>query len=193
MTVLHLGVYDQPYSVNVALRRQITKTYKSGETHSYTMPAPGAETTVDVATWLEAKYHVMEVFYHLYEKPIGEAFIQGLEGAVESMMMGGPPTINPYGTATNYIQDWFRRYLTEGQPTQAESQGTPGVPTKRALSGISSRFKKGVRSDVQGKRRPSFVDTGLYENSFVAWVDDDAPTGANPRPRPKTVPPIPAP
>lgn len=182
---LHLGVYDTPYTVHVALRRQITKTYKSGETHSYSMPAPGAETTGDVATWLENRYHVMGIFYQLYSKPIGEAFVQSLEGTVESLMMGAPVQQNPFGTVTNFIQDWFRRYLSEGE---IEKLGIPGVPTQAALHRESARLKAGKKKG--GPPRPSFIDTGLYENSFVAWVGDDAPSGENPSPRPKTAPPL---
>jgi hypothetical protein len=182
---LHLGVYDTPYSVKVSTRREIVRTYKSGEVARFSMPAPGAETTYDVAQWLEARYHVMQVFYMLYNKPIGEAFVQSLEGTVESLLMGAPPAQNPFGTATNYIQDWFRRFLSEGE---IERLGIPGVPTRAALNRESARLKAGKKKG--GPPRPSFIDTGLYENSFVAWVGDNPPAGENPSPRPKTAPPL---
>jgi len=47
-----------------------------------------------------------------------------------------------------------------------ETLGYPGVPTRAALMGVNSRLKK-----RRGKRRPSFRDTGLYQASFMAWVD----------------------
>jgi hypothetical protein len=47
--------------------------------------------------------------------------------------------------------------------------GYPGVPTKASLDGVSHRFKN--KRGAPG--RPSFSDTGLYEDSFVAWIDAD--------------------
>ena len=40
----------------------------------------------------------------------------------------------------------------------AEMNGTEGVPTKRALDGISKRFKW-----KKGEVRPSFIDTGMFQ------------------------------
>jgi hypothetical protein len=37
-----------------------------------------------------------------------------------------------------------------------------------ALHGVSHRFKHPY---ARRARRPSFIDTGLYQNSFAAWVD----------------------
>ncbi|EJC5177426.1 DUF1353 domain-containing protein [Salmonella enterica] len=43
--------------------------------------------------------------------------------------------------------------------------GTEGVPTARALEGISKRFK-----NRKGEPRPSFIDTGMFQASMRAWV-----------------------
>jgi hypothetical protein len=43
--------------------------------------------------------------------------------------------------------------------------GMPGVPTRRALDGISKRLK-----NKKGDPRASFVDTGTYQAAMRAWV-----------------------
>ena len=41
-----------------------------------------------------------------------------------------------------------------------------GVPTGAAKKGVNHRLK--IR---RGKRRPSFIDTGILRTNFVSWVD----------------------
>ena len=79
--------------------------------------------------------------------------------AVESVLMGTPQT-DPFGAASGDIEKAFREMLTAGT---LDGLGYPGIPT--AASGNGSLRKVGVHP------RPSFVDTGNYENSFKAWVD----------------------
>lgn len=147
---LHLGVADVPYS--------------SAPRAPGAPPTTGKETTGDVAGWLETKYHVMETFWNQKGDEAGEKLAEGLQGAVESLIMGAPPQHNPYGTGTQEIEDLFRRFLSEAD---IEKLGVPGVPTKAALDRRSARFKKGKGPN----RRPSFIDTGLYQSNFRSWVD----------------------
>lgn len=150
MTTLHLGVVDVPYSQAPSPRQR--------------QPKAGTVTTGDVATWLENKYHVMEVFW---EEKADAVIVPMLEksitGAIENLFLGAPPSNDPFGGATSKIEDAFKLFLTT---KEIERLGIPGVPTEAAKRGFSHRFKN------PGKRRaarPSFIDTGLYVASFKAW------------------------
>ena len=145
MPVLHLGVIDQPYN----------------EPPGKGQKRIGAETTGDVAEILEKKYHVMEVFYGKYKADIAKDLETSLVGALENLLMGAPATADPFASASSKIENKFRKFLTN-----KEMDGRAGIPTEASLLGISHRFKR-----MRGPPRPSFIDTGLYENSFKAWID----------------------
>lgn len=153
MPILHLGVIDQPYNQRPApTNRKRPKV------------AAGTQTTGDVAGWLEDKYHVMETFYELHKDDVfAKALEDGIEGALQSMIMGGPATLDLYGAATSAIEIAFKKFI---DLKEMDALGYPGVPTHASIVGIRSRFKS--RRDPG---RPSFQDTGLYETSFRAWVD----------------------
>lgn len=139
MPVLHLGVIDVPYA-----RR-------------------GGKTTGDVAEILEAKYHVMEMFYQQNEVFVAKSLEKSVAGTLESLLLGAPLSIDAFGAGTSRIEDRFKQFLSR---REIERLSYPGVPTQAALKGVSHRLK-GKRS---GRRRPSFIDTGLYQSSFKAWV-----------------------
>jgi hypothetical protein len=148
MTVLHLGVVDIPYNLPAPKRRNKV----------------GAQpTTGDVAGWLENRYHVMEHFWQIHQADVAGAVERSLAGALETVLMGGPPSHDPFGTAAGAIEEEFRR-MVEGK--ELDRLGYPGIPTRASLEGVSHRFKA-----KKGPPRPSFVDTGLYVASFKAWVD----------------------
>lgn len=152
MPTLHLGVIDLPYVAAPPAGRRRKKT------------VGGTVTTGDVAGFLEAKYHVMEVFAELHaEDTIAPALESSLAGALESILMGAPLSIDPYGSATSAIEDRFRQFIDQ---KEMDALGYPGVPTRASIIGIRRRFKN--RLDPG---RPSFQDTGLMESSFRAWVD----------------------
>lgn len=136
-TVLHLGVIEMPY-------------------------ADSDKTTGDVAEILEAKYHVMEVFFETNEREIGGFFAESMRGALENLIAGSPVTANPLVDAEGAVEDRFHRFIE-----QDEMDGlVPGVPTKAARRGVNHRLKI-----KRGDPRPSFRDTGLYEASFKAWTE----------------------
>lgn len=120
-------------------------------------------TTGDVAGFLEDKYHVMEVFFETHQKEIAGYLGESLKGALETLMMGGPGGLQ-FSSAGEDIKARFREFL---YMKEMDALGYPGVPTKASLKGVSHRFKN--KRGTPG--RPSFIDTGLYENSFTAWVD----------------------
>lgn len=146
-TVLHFGVIDIPYQARRGSKAQRT-------------------TTGAVAEILEARYGVMQNFYEQHEQEIADQLTQALVDSAEAMMQGAPTTLDPFGAATAKIEDSFKTFLSM---QEMDSLGVPGVPTKAAREGRSSRFKKGKGRGP----RPSFVDTATYENSFKAWVTTD--------------------
>lgn len=147
--ILHLGVIDIPHSDE------------------------GTATTGDVAQDLEDRYKVMQGFMDLHDQEVADDLADSMAGALESIMMGAPPSLDPFGTATSKIEGRFRTYL---EREEIASLGRPGVPTQAALRGTSHRFK-GKRNWIKngnkkqfGVRRPSFIDTGQYMTTFKVWV-----------------------
>lgn len=151
--ILHLGVLDIPYA-------QAPKRYRRRN-----KVAAGTQTTGDVATWLENRYGVMQAFANRYEDKIGQAVEQSVLGAVDSLLMGAPATLNAFGAATSQIEDDFKQFLSS---KEVETIGIPGLPSEAALRGVNHRMK---RPYVKRAPRPSLIDTGLYSASFKAWVD----------------------
>jgi hypothetical protein len=134
---LHLGVIDFPY------------TY-----------GDKAMTTGDVAVILEDKYEIMGTYWEKHGQEGADALAEGMAGTLESLLMGAPPTQDPFGTGTSKIEDGFRKFLDA-----REMDGIEGIPTQASLDGVNSRLKK-----QSGDQRPSFIDGGLYQSSFKAWV-----------------------
>lgn len=154
MFTLHFGVIDLPYSFRVPVAK---RGKRKGKRPS------GGQTTGDVAVWLENKYHIMEHFYQLKAQKIADACAKSLEGALENMALGAPPVTNPLQGAMSDVEASFKKFLAS---REIERQGYPGIPTQAALSGVNHRL-----SIKKGGRRPSFIDTGLYQSSFKAWAD----------------------
>jgi len=147
MPVLHLGVIDQPYNE------------PPGKGHNRT----GAKTTGDVAKILEGKYHIMEIFFEEHKEDIAKSLEISLQGALENLLNNSPISGKPFERASAQIENRFKKFISEGE---IERLGYPGIPTRAALRGVNHRLDK-----KRGPRRPSFIDTSLYENSFKAWVD----------------------
>lgn len=161
--VLHLGVIEVPY-VEAPEVKKIPRA-KKGKANKPLKASPELNmvTTVDVAQWLEKKYDVMQTFADQQEPAIAHVIEASLAGTLESIMMGAPANINAFGTAENEIGQMFRTFLDEEEVAAA---GVPGTPTAAALAGVNHRLKS-----KRGAPRPSFIDTGLYQASFRAWVD----------------------
>lgn len=152
MITLHLGVIVQPY------RAQSRRS--------------SAMTTGDVAEILEAKYGVMNAFAKVHGADIAGALEVSLGGAMETMsgnatVSGYRRASDPWGSATQAIQQQFRDFINS---REAENVGIPGTPTWAALLGVNHRLKHPYRKS--NPRRPSFRDTGMYVNSFRSWMTD---------------------
>lgn len=161
MTTLHLGVVDL----------------------SYTSADGQGTTTGDVAEYLEADYHVMEVFYELNKDFIADALTNAAAGAIESLMQGNNVTgLNGHVTTElknalgkrkiqgisvdGKIEERFRDFLAMGEMQKV----LPATqPIKAAVAGVSHRKKTPNAKD--NPSRVAFVDTGLYSAAFRAWLD----------------------
>ena len=118
----------------------------------------------EVAGFLEAKYHIFEIFFELHaEDTVAPALENSLQGALESVLMGAPASLDPFGGAMSAIEDRFRVFI---DTKEMDALGYPGVPTKASIKGIRRRFKN--RLDPG---RPSFQDSSLFESSVRAWVE----------------------
>jgi hypothetical protein len=162
MTVLHLGVIDQPY-------RHVGPGYRGRGRKRRPVKSVGSKTTFEVAEILERKYHVMELFFEAHADAILEHVVEAMQGATETALMTGTPpspSLDPTSTGMEHIRVMFNEFLDKEEMAHL---GVPGVPTLAAIHGVSHRF---AHPYAKGRgRRPSFIDTGLYETSFRAWVD----------------------
>lgn len=147
MTTLHLGVLDVGYT---------------GE--------EGATTTGDVAEFLEARYHIMRTFLELKEDKIAAVLVDQVAGAIESIAQGRRITPN-WKPSMGKIEQAFRDFLDAGEMQKQFAVASQPVPEaltiKAAAEGINHRMK----DPDTGKKRTAFIDTGLYQASFRAWVD----------------------
>lgn len=157
---LHLGVLDVPYATppkKVARARKGRQRLRGS--------ADGQTTTYAVARILEDKYGIMDKFFEAHRAEVEQAIASGYEAAVESVMLGADPeTLDPTGEAMSRVQELFHQFL-EGEEMAGLAQG---VPTAAALRGVSHRRAHPYSKD--NPRRPSFIDTGVFESSFRAWV-----------------------
>lgn len=163
MTVLHIGVIDIPYVSAPAPKKPMAqaKRGKANKPKKAPQAVAGSETTGDVATHLENKYHIMQTFADRHLPEIADSLAGSMASALESLMMGAPADISPFGAATSEITQKFKAFLDN-----KEMDGLPGVPTKAALDGVNRRLKT-----KKGPPRASFVDTTLYRDSSHSWVD----------------------
>ena len=135
MITLHLGVIDIPYEDE-------------------------GTTTGDVAERLEEKYRIMQTFFDRYGNEIADLMSKDLAANLENLMAGAPLSRDPLAESMSRVHDLFVAFLDN-----EEMNGMPGVPTRRALLGISKRFK-----NKKGDPRPSFIDTGTYQAAMRSWV-----------------------
>jgi hypothetical protein len=155
MPVLHLGVDDIPY---------VDKP-KPGQNKA----TPSTVTTGDVAGWLEDEYHIMEIFAQEHEADIAADLEGSIAGALESLLMGAPPALDPFGAATSAIEDRMKSFLTNGE---MDHLGYPGVPTQAAKDRAAGKARSARKvHKSKSNKAVSFIDSGLYQASMKAWVD----------------------
>ncbi|SAK53533.1 hypothetical protein AWB78_01335 [Caballeronia calidae] len=119
-------------------------------------------TTGDIATFIESEYHVMRTFLELYEGDISQLLADEITGAIESIAQGKPVTRLSFGVGTDRIAEKFRDYLDAREWKQTSGQAV-------AAADRGDNVRKKARKQDNG--RAEFIDSGLYQASFRAWVD----------------------
>ncbi len=102
----------------------------------------------------------MQTFFDRHGQDIAALMADDLAGGLENMLAGAPTPRDPFAESMSRVHDLFVAFLDN-----EEMNGIDGVPTRRALLGISKRFK-----NKKGNPRPSFIDTGTYQAAMRAWV-----------------------
>lgn len=163
MLTLHLGVLDLAYG-------------DAG--------ASGANTTGEVAEILESKYHVMRIFSDKNMALIEKAVADALDGELESARTGGrKPSIS--NLFTQKIDQRFREFLSNreiekvlpftiaaaeaGVSHRFKDVNNRAVSVESIVSGQAQNYKKVLK--MKRESRPEFIDTGLYQASFISWID----------------------
>jgi hypothetical protein len=140
MPVLHLGVVDVSYA-----------------------DGGGATTTGDVAGYLEDRYHIMRIFTEENEAFIGEVLVDEVAGAIESIAMGkrmGSLNLRP---AMGKIEARFRDALDSGELHRV-------LPATQQVNDTTLKTSLRKKAVKQESRRQAFIDSGLYQASFRAWL-----------------------
>lgn len=160
MTTLNIGVIDIPYAYEQEVLTKTGKPRKKGKKVQLSI------TTGEVAEYLENEYHIMESFWELYHEKITDRLIEDITGDLDKVLNGRAPSPDLFAGAAAEIETWFKRFLST---QEVEHVGIKGVPTQAALDGVSHRFAHPYASS--NPRRPSFIDTGLYQSSIKVWIE----------------------
>jgi len=123
--------------------------------------ADTGQTTGEVAEILEDKYGVMQKFADQNLDFMAQSITDGVIGAIENAFAGAPQTANVFAEGLSKIEDRFHDYIDH------EEHGIRTKSKEKPLSGV--RKKRQYRR-VTGKT--TFVDSGLYRNSFKVWVKE---------------------
>ena len=160
MTTLHLGVIDVAYgwaappgetTVQAGLRVKRRKKKRTKARSLFGLTS--AITTGDVATILEDKYHLMESFYQVHEKDIGNLIVQAVAGRLENIQLGVPTGSDAFGTATNQIEDMCKKFLST---REVEHLGIPPLSGERTVARAQQNAMSSLYTDETGKVHESW-------------------------------------
>jgi hypothetical protein len=171
--VLHFGFVNTPYTQETiaAPVRAAKKEFERKKRRGF----PKVKTAEKVADILEDTYDIVHQFFYKYDEEIGSIVsnsfanytVDVLAGAADETEEGfrsrrhkivSDRMVKYMRPSSEKIEKLFKKFLD-----REEAIG-PGVPTDAALFGIR-------RGRKTGRRRPSFIDTGIYRASFRAWAD----------------------
>jgi hypothetical protein len=167
VTVLNLGVIDIPYAY------EQEKLTKKGKPYKKKRKVVLSITTGEVARYLEDEYHIMEVFAEIYMDRIVGALVDAVTGDLDNVLNGRQPNPEVFAPAAAEIETWFKRFLSTREIETAGVTGEAGganhgIPTQAALDGVNHRLAHPYANT--NPRRPSFIDTGLYQSSVKVWI-----------------------
>jgi hypothetical protein len=165
---LVLGVEDHAYAARYEPQSPLSATKKkkrqASMTHAQTAYGKG-KTTGEVAKDLESRYGIMGAFWEMEQDYIMSLIEKSISQSIEDMAASGEPSSPISQDVLEKIEARFKRNLSmkryDGQ--------LPGVPTTAALQGVSHLFR---HSYAKRPSRPSFIDTGMFQASFKAWIEN---------------------
>jgi hypothetical protein len=131
----------------------------------------GATTTGDVAGYLEDRYHIMRSFVELHEEWIGNALANAVAGAIESAAQGKPAAELDLNPVMGSIEERFRDFLDSGEMQRQFDAGQQALPEALTIEAADKGINHRKENPNTQKPRQAFIDTGLYQASFRAWVD----------------------
>jgi hypothetical protein len=125
--------------------------------------------TYDVAKHLEETYGLYSAFAEYEGQKMADYLADSVAGSMETLLQGGI-TKDPFASGTAKITEDFRKFISNQTAEKVLSPGSNGfpVPTKAALVG---RSKRKARPYAKGDRRPSFIDSGIFEKNIKTWVE----------------------
>ena len=170
--VLHLGVVDVPYAHLVPqttkrVSHRVARGNGKDKAPTTKVNGPsGSETTGDVAEILEDQYTVMECFWTKHGDEIKALMEDDMVASLQAMMDGNPVGDVPFAEAMSRAERLFADFLNTSEMLEVLGSG-PG--TGAARRGVNHRFKHPYAKG--NPSRPPFIDTGLYQASFRAWVE----------------------
>jgi hypothetical protein len=167
---LHFGFEDYSYETRYEASSPLVHSVKSKRPKVLSRPQQAygqGKTTAEVAAELEAKYKIVETFWELEEdnfvEMIEDAFVEDIENVMQMSEVKKATGVSV--KETDKIEAKFKQNLSSRRYDGMIS----GVPTLAAQKGVSH-----LRQHPYAKRgsRPSFIDTGMYQRSFRAWIED---------------------
>lgn len=142
------------------------------------VPEPGGITSYGLGKILEDKYSLFSSYVEMHHKDIENELCEALAGAFETFQKTGHVAKKPFDAAGQKLSLGLKKFIYE----EELAGKVAGVPTKAALEGLSTRTMNGktpkkVRAGQKfkkvktGVRRPSFIDTGIFEASTKVWIE----------------------
>jgi hypothetical protein len=169
---LMLGFESFPYSARYTANSPLPSLLKARKprvmTPTHTAYGAG-KTTGQVSKELEERYKIVEEFWKFEEDSFVEILEEAFAEDLEDVMQMKKLTKQTRGISvkeTDQIEQRFRQNLSARRYDGIIS----GVPTLAAQRGVSH-----MRAQPYSRKNPpraSFVDTGMYQRSFRAWVED---------------------
>jgi hypothetical protein len=120
-----------------------------------------------IADILESKYNVVSHFWEAHGQEIVDEFTTSMVANLEDVLSGAAPQSEPFLDAQSATKDLFQQFIDSGE---MDALGYPGVPTAAAQAGVNHRLAHPNAKGNSG--RPSFKDTGQYEQSFGCEIEE---------------------
>ena len=133
------------------------------------VPEPNGNTTYGVGKILEDKYTLFSSFADMHQQDIANDLSDSVAGAIETYLATGRMPKNPFSAANEQITNRLKKFIY----TEELAGKVAGVPTQAALEGVTTRKvgRKKFKRTKTGVRRPSFIDSGVFEASTKVWVE----------------------